>query len=69
MVIGCKRAADSSLCGVANDNPILDTRTYQVEFPDGEVSEYAANIRAENIWAHHDPDGSQNVLLESIVDY
>eukprot|EP00978_Attheya_sp_CCMP212_P000799 scaffold1663_cov37-Attheya_sp.AAC.1 len=49
--------------------PILDTRTYQVRFPDGVEAEYAANAIAENMWAQCDPDGNQHVLLESIVDH
>jgi hypothetical protein len=32
-------------------NPILDTRIYEVEFPDGEVLEYAANVIAENLYS------------------
>ena len=68
-VIGRKREADGTLRGTLNANPILDTRTYQVEFPDGEISEYAANAIAENMWAQCDLDGKQQVLLDSISDH
>jgi hypothetical protein len=44
------RDADGELFGAANNNPILDTRMYQVEFPNGSSSEYAANVIAENMW-------------------
>ena len=54
-----KRDADGELRGLANNNPILDTRTYEVEFPDGQVTEYAANVIAENMW-------SQCVTLKAI---
>ena len=37
--------------GHANQNPMLDTRWYEVEFLDGSVSEYGANLIAENMWA------------------
>ena len=37
--------------GIYNDNPILDTRLYAVELPNGAVEELAANSIAENIWA------------------
>ena len=57
------------LRGTANRNPILDTRTYEVEFPDGSVSEYAANTIAENMWAQCDLDGNQHLLLDAIIDY
>eukprot|EP00978_Attheya_sp_CCMP212_P006101 scaffold13744_cov38-Attheya_sp.AAC.2 len=69
-VIGWKRDKDGIAKGKANTNPILDTRTYQVRFPDGVEAEYAANAIAENMWAQCDPDGNQhNVLLESIIDH
>ena len=66
-----KRARDSSgvLTGTKHENPILDTRTYQVEFPDGEVAEYSANIIAENMYAQCDPEGNQHLLMEAIVDH
>ena len=68
-VIARKRDADGELKGTRNENPILDTRTYQVEFPDGEVTEYAANVIAENMWAQCDLEGRQHLLLDSIVDH
>ena len=68
-VVGRKRQADGSLKGTANANPILDTRTYEVEFPDGEISEYTANVIAENMWAQCDLEGRQNLLLDAIIDH
>jgi hypothetical protein len=57
------------VAGTQNDNPILDTRSYEVEFPSGEVAEYTANIIAENMFAKCDADGNQHLLLDSIVDH
>jgi hypothetical protein len=37
-------------------------------FPDGEGSEYGANVLAENMWAQCDLDGNQQLLLDVIVD-
>ena len=37
--------------GMADKNPILDTRVYNVEFSDGEVAELGANIIAECMYA------------------
>ena len=68
-VVRRKRDVNGSLKGTANSNPILDTRTYCVEFPDGSEAEYAANVIAENMWAQCDIDGNQHVLMESIIDY
>ncbi len=38
--------------GTAYDNPILDTRVYEVEFPDGHKTSLAANAIAENVFSH-----------------
>ena len=64
-----QRGDDGSIQGTRNENLILDTRTYDVEFPDGEVTEYTANVIAENMWAQCDLDGQQHILLEAIVDH
>ena len=64
-----KRDADGELRGLANNNPILDTRTYEVEFPDGQVTEYAANVIAENMWSQCDIEGNQMLLMQAITDY
>ena len=52
--------------GQQNSNPILDTRVYQVEFPDGAEMEYAANLIAENMWAQCDVNGNQTLLMDAI---
>lgn len=63
------RDDDGELTGTSNSNPILDTRTYEVEFDDGSSAEYSANIIAENMFAQCDPDGNQFRLMDEIVDY
>eukprot|EP00978_Attheya_sp_CCMP212_P046840 scaffold414796_cov24-Attheya_sp.AAC.1 len=68
-VIDWKRDKDGIAKEKVNTNPILDTRMYQVRFPDGVEAEYAANAIAENMWAQCDPDGNQHVLLELIIDH
>ena len=66
-----KRARDNddNVIGRANENPILDTREYVVEFDDGEQSELAANTIAQIIYAQCDSDGNQYVMFDSIVDF
>ena len=54
---------------MAHLNPILDTWTYEVEFPDGQIAEYSANIIAENMYAQCDTEGNQYLLLREIVDW
>lgn len=55
--------------GTANDNPILDSRIYEVEFPDGHRASLAANVIAENLFAQVDPEGNRLALLDDVIDY
>lgn len=64
-----KRDRDGNLSGTSNANPILDSRTYNVEFEDGDVTEFTANVIAENMYAQCDEEGNQYVLFDEIVDY
>ena len=64
-----KRNHDGTLRGTANDNPILDTREYEVEFADGSYAEYAANTLTENLYDHIDNNGNSHSLLSCIIDH
>ena len=68
-VISCKRNADGNIAGRAHDWPILDTRTYDVEFDNGTITELTANKIAECMYAQCDPGGNQYVLLDCFVDF
>jgi hypothetical protein len=68
-VIGRKRDADGNPVGKAHNNPILDTRVYEVQFPDGHLEEYAANVIAESLYSQLDNEGNQFLLLQEIVDH
>ena len=63
------RDANGIPIGTANDNPILDTRLYEVEYLDGRRASLAANAIAANMFAQIDDDGNRFVLLDSIVDH
>ena len=52
-----------------NDNQLLNSMVYKVEFPDGNTKKYAANIIAENVLAQVDPDGSHSSMMEAILDH
>ena len=60
---------DGKQSGNYNDNPILNSLIYEVEFEDGAVREYNANTIAGNIISQVDEDGYSKVLMEGIVDY
>jgi hypothetical protein len=68
-VTKCKRDDNSNPIGRANDNPILDTREYIVEFDDRDVTELTANLIAKSMYTQCNPDGNQYVLLDDIIDY
>jgi hypothetical protein len=55
--------------GKAHANPILDTRTYDVQFPDGSSAEYSANIIAQNMYSQCHSEGNQFLLLNAIVGH
>ena len=55
--------------GIANNNPLLDSRQYEVEFRDGRVEVLSANIIAENLLAQVDDDGNRYLLIDEIEDH
>ena len=55
--------------GTANDNPILDTRMYEVEYLDGYKQSLAANVIAMNMFAQVDAEGNRHVLFDQIIDH
>ena len=54
-VICQARHQDGELTGTAHNNPILDTCSYQVEFPDGQLGKYSTNVIAQNMLSQCDP--------------
>jgi hypothetical protein len=50
-------------------NPILDTRQYEAEFPDGSKDTYSANLIAENQYSQVDDEGRQYQLIDEILDH
>ena len=66
-----KRLKDSKgiPIGTADQNPLLDTRMYEVEFADGEKASLTANYIVENLFAQVDDEGNCQVLMNEIIDY
>ena len=52
-----------------HNNPLFDTREYEVEFTDGSQEKYQANIIAENMFAQVDSEGNQYLLLKEITNH
>ena len=66
-----KRAVDrdGKPIGVANNNPLLDSRIYEVEYNDGSMEALAANIIAENLLSQVDEHGNKQMMMEEIMDH
>ncbi len=68
-VSACKRDRNGNPAGLANSNPILDTRSYIITFDDGDQTKLTANLIAESLFSQCDPNGNKYVLLDEIVDH
>ena len=64
-----KRDADGNPIGSRSTNPILDSRLYEVEFPDGSTDAFTANIIAEHLYSQLDEEGRSFAILKEIVDH
>ena len=60
---------DGRAVGSYNDDDKLNSLIYELEFPDGQVKEYAANVIAENMLSQVDEDGFSSTLMDGIIDY
>ncbi len=68
-VTGYKRDNNGLLIGKSNPNPLLNSRMYRVEFTDGTVQDYAANIIAEAIYSEVDDEGNKHLLFKEIITH
>ena len=68
-VIRRARDKDGKQFGTYNQKLMLNTNVYEVMFPDGSISKYAANIIAENIFSQVDEDRYRYQLLDHIMDH
>eukprot|EP00957_Ditylum_brightwellii_P182735 13918638-Ditylum_brightwellii.AAC.1 len=55
--------------GSYHDNPMLNSTICEVEFPDREVKEYAANVIAEKMLTHVDYEGFTTTMMEKIINH
>ena len=55
--------------GAYNKDPLLDSRIYEVMFPDGNIEQYAANLIAESIYMDCDDEGRRSQMMDGIVEF
>ena len=53
----------------ASDNPILNTRMFEVEYVDGNNSALSANLVPENMFVQIDKERNHHVLMDEITDH
>jgi hypothetical protein len=68
-VIKRARGPDGRVVGRHHSNPLFDTSLYEVQFGEGDIEKYTANVIAENMFAQVDDEGRQFLLLDEIVDH
>ena len=68
-IIRSKRDHAGNPLGKYSSNPYHDTSLYDVEFNDGHVESFAANLTAEHIYEQLDDGGNHFDLIEEIIDH
>jgi hypothetical protein len=68
-VIKCAKGIGGEPVGHAHANPFFDMREYEVEFTNGTIDQYAANVIANNMYAQVDDEGNMFQLLDEIMDH
>jgi len=68
-IIGRKRNADGDLIGNYNPNPVLNTRIYLAELPDGYIQELSVSTVIEAIYNQIDENGNDQYLFQDIVEH
>jgi hypothetical protein len=60
---------DGQTTGVYDENPALNTMIYDVQFEDGRIQKYAANIIAQNVLEQVDNEGCYSERVEAVLDH
>ena len=68
-VKGRKRDSSGATIGEYNSNPILDSRVFDVEYPDGRIEAFSTNVIAESLYGQVDDEGFDIGILDEIVDH
>ena len=55
---------DGRTSGIYHEDPRLNSMIYDVDFPDGQIKEYSANMIAKNMLTQIDSEGMSTTLME-----
>ena len=55
--------------GNMNNDPLLDTRAYKIQFADVTTEVLTANIISQNLLAQVHKEGNRQMLLDEIIDH
>ena len=66
---GRKRDAQGCEIETYHDNPIINSKVYEVVFQDGTVKEYDANVIVDNIYSQVDQEDFMCTMFDSIIDF
>ena len=62
--------AEGKTTGIYDEDPSLNTLIYDIEFPDGHIEQYGANMIAQNVLEQvEDHDGHYSERLKKILDH
>jgi hypothetical protein len=64
-----KKDEEGKPIGKGDNNPVMDTRLYEVEYSDGTLKEIQGNIIAQNMLSQVDSEGHNYVLIDEISDH
>ena len=66
-----RRARDQhgEVIGIPNNNPLLDTREYEIEYLDGTIDILTANNIAESLYSRVDAEGHEHMLMNEIIEH
>ena len=68
-VVSRRKDNEGNLIGTPDPNPVLDTREYEVQFPDGLIETVDANTIAENLYSQVDAEGRTYQTIKEVLDH
>ena len=67
-IVGQSKYNNGNIIDKYDRNPMLNTMVYDVEFPDGTICKYRANVIADNMYSQVDYEGFLHSILSGILD-